>query len=185
MSHCTGFPLELVSIVPHFGTSSLWTRKTATLVKENSLSVGHRPWTHHSLYQSIHLLLHPSIHPPIHPSSISSPTYPSFRSGIHSMPASQNPTLIHACLHPSTHPCIHWEFSRMKSWGSRESPVQFGSVLSSLAHPTPGRKALFSHGVTSLLCSKSQGRNHHHHHLPGAPGVPYLLKLFVGGTWVA
>lgn len=125
LSHGTGFPLELVSIVPHFGTSSHWTRKTATLVKENSLSVGHRPWTHHCLYQSVHLLFHPSIHP----SSIFSSTYPSFHSGIHSVSAPQDPTLIHARLHPSTHPGIHWEFSRMKSWGSRGGPVQFRSVL--------------------------------------------------------
>ena len=91
---------------------------------------------------------------------------------------------MHACIHLPIHASTG-NFPEWKAGDLGKAQNSSGLCYSSHAHPTPGRKALLSHGVTSLLCSKSQGQNHHHHHLPWAPGVPYLLKLFVGGTWVA
>lgn len=109
LSHSTGFPLKLVSIVPHFGASFSRTRETATLVKENSLSVSRRPLTHPFSFPSSYL----SIHTYIHPSSIFSSTYSSFHSCIHSTPS---PPSTDPCMHASIYPCILAHIGNFPEW---------------------------------------------------------------------
>lgn len=76
--HGTGFPLKLVSIVPHLGASSDWTRETAILLGKKNVSA--RSLTH-SLNPFISIrppIPHPFSHLPIHPSihlSTLSPTH--------------------------------------------------------------------------------------------------------------
>lgn len=92
LSHSVGFPLKLVSIVPHLGTSFSWTRETATLVKAHNLPVSGGFWLTHSLNRVIHLPIRLPIYLPMHSS----------------IPHPSSHLSTHAALCPSTLPALHW-----------------------------------------------------------------------------